>query len=106
MAKDLRTAADIARHLGVAAPLADACDRLWTDADAAPGADADHTEIFRYLTYLYSGRAARCRSFAISPSPSALHAIVAPGPFPTGFTHLRPNPPQHHTTLTVTPTLN
>src|SRR3546814_521503 len=52
MAKDLRTAADIARHLGVAAPLADACDRLWTDADAALGADADHTEIFRYLTEL------------------------------------------------------
>src|SRR3546814_1168544 len=37
MAKDLRTAADIARHPGVAAPLADACDSLWTDAAAAPG---------------------------------------------------------------------
>lgn len=56
MAKDLRTAADIARHLGVAAPLAEACDRLWSAADAALGAGADHTEIFRYLTELPGDR--------------------------------------------------
>lgn len=52
MAKDLRTAADIARHLGVAAPLAEACEALWSEADRTLGAGADHTEIFRYLTQL------------------------------------------------------
>jgi 3-hydroxyisobutyrate dehydrogenase len=59
MAKDLHTAADIARHLGVAAPLAEACDRLWSAADAALGAGADHTEIFRYLTELPPARMPR-----------------------------------------------
>jgi len=52
MAKDLHTAADIARHLGVAAPLAEACEALWSEADRTLGAGADHTEIFRYLTQL------------------------------------------------------
>lgn len=56
MAKDLRTAADIARHLGVAAPLADACQALWSEADRTLGAGADHTEIFRYLTQLQAPR--------------------------------------------------
>ncbi|MPZ09518.1 MAG: NAD-binding protein [Kiloniellaceae bacterium] len=52
MAKDLHTAAEIARHLGVAAPLADACEALWAKADGMLGPGADHTEIFRYLAQL------------------------------------------------------
>jgi len=49
MAKDLKTAADLAGHLGVQAPFADACVRLWQEASAKLGDAADHTEIFRYL---------------------------------------------------------
>lgn len=52
MAKDLHTAADIARHLGVKAPFAEACEALWAQADRALDPGADHTEIFRYLTQL------------------------------------------------------
>lgn len=52
MAKDLDTAAGIARHLGVAAPLAEACAALWAEAEETLGAGADHTEIFRYLAQL------------------------------------------------------
>ena len=49
MAKDLKTAADLAAHLGVQAPFAEACVRLWQEASAKLGDAADHTEIFRYL---------------------------------------------------------
>ena len=52
MAKDLHTAAEVARHLGVAAPLAEVCEDLWQRADAQLGRGADHTEIFRYLADL------------------------------------------------------
>jgi len=52
MTKDLHTAADIARHAGVAAPLADVCENLWAEADDKLGAGADHTEIYRYLAEL------------------------------------------------------
>jgi len=52
MAKDLHTAADIARHAGVAAPLAEVCEDLWAQADAKLGAGADHTEIYCYLAAL------------------------------------------------------
>ncbi|MFT4101034.1 MAG: NAD(P)-dependent oxidoreductase [Burkholderiaceae bacterium] len=50
MAKDLRTADDLAHQLGVAAPLADEIASLWDGALKALGASADHTEIGRYLT--------------------------------------------------------
>lgn len=53
MAKDLHTAADIARHLGVAAPLSEVCEAMWAQADKALGAGADHTEIYRYLEGLH-----------------------------------------------------
>ena len=53
MAKDLHTAADIARHLGVAAPLSEVCEAMWAQADQALGAGADHTEIYRYLERLH-----------------------------------------------------
>lgn len=49
MAKDLRTADDLARHLGIAAPLSHACTELWSKADAKLGPGADHTEIDRFL---------------------------------------------------------
>jgi 3-hydroxyisobutyrate dehydrogenase len=49
MAKDLGTAAELARHLEVPAPLSAACARLWQAADKELGDGADHTEIFRYI---------------------------------------------------------
>ncbi len=52
MAKDLHTAAEVARHVGVAAPLAEVCEDLWEKADHELGAGADHTEIYRYLQAL------------------------------------------------------
>jgi 3-hydroxyisobutyrate dehydrogenase len=55
MTKDLHTAADIARHAGVAAPLAAVCEGLWAEADDKLGAGADHTEIYRYLAELEAG---------------------------------------------------
>jgi 3-hydroxyisobutyrate dehydrogenase len=49
MAKDLRTAADMAQMLGVHAHGADEAARLWSEALAHLGKSADHTEIFKYL---------------------------------------------------------
>lgn len=50
MAKDIRTADDLAHQIGVAAPLADQVAALWDGALNALGSSADHTEIGRYLT--------------------------------------------------------
>lgn len=52
MAKDLRTAADLAAHLGLAAPMSTAASQLWMEASRALGAGADHTEIFRFVERL------------------------------------------------------
>jgi 3-hydroxyisobutyrate dehydrogenase len=49
MAKDIRSAMDLAETLGIDAPLADRCADLWDDAAAKIGGSADHTEIQRYL---------------------------------------------------------
>jgi 3-hydroxyisobutyrate dehydrogenase len=49
MAKDLGTAAELARHLEVSAPLSATSARLWQAASAELGDGADHTEIFRYI---------------------------------------------------------
>lgn len=49
MAKDLRTADDLARHEGVAAPLSGAVSALWAEALAALGTSADHTAIDAFL---------------------------------------------------------
>ncbi len=54
MAKDLRTADDLARHLAVPSPLSHAVTALWGRADAALGAGADHTAIDRFLGELTS----------------------------------------------------
>ena len=48
MAKDLRTADDLARHLDVPAPLSHAVTALWSEADAALGTGADHTAIDQF----------------------------------------------------------
>jgi 3-hydroxyisobutyrate dehydrogenase len=52
MAKDLRTAAELAEHLGVPAPLSRTIAELWTDAEGALGPGSDHTEMFRFLEML------------------------------------------------------
>lgn len=49
MAKDLRTADDLARHEGVPAPLSRAVAGLWQDALADLGDGADHTAIDLFL---------------------------------------------------------
>lgn len=49
MAKDLRTAAELARDVDAAAPGAGAAAALWAQASASLGPDADHTEIYRFL---------------------------------------------------------
>ncbi len=49
MAKDLRTAADLAGHLGMNADGARNAAELWTRASKTLGKGADHTEIYRYL---------------------------------------------------------
>lgn len=54
MAKDLRTAADLAEHLGVAAPMSRAARDFWAHAQRSLGPDADHTEIFRFVEGLGS----------------------------------------------------
>jgi 3-hydroxyisobutyrate dehydrogenase len=49
MAKDLRTAADLARQLGIGENGTGAAAGLWTEASSALGKSADHTEIHRFL---------------------------------------------------------
>ena len=49
MAKDIRTAGDLAEKLGVAAPLAEHCADLWDEAVARIGGACDHTEVQRFL---------------------------------------------------------
>ncbi len=49
MAKDIRSANDLAHALGVPVPLADHCADLWDDAAKTIGGASDHTEIQRYL---------------------------------------------------------
>ncbi len=51
MAKDLRTAADLARDVGVSAPGVPGAADLWAEASAALGTAADHTEIYRFLAW-------------------------------------------------------
>ncbi|TNC15962.1 NAD(P)-dependent oxidoreductase [Methylobacterium terricola] len=49
MAKDLRTADDLARHEGIPAPLSRAVAALWQQALDDLGAEADHTAIDAFL---------------------------------------------------------
>jgi 3-hydroxyisobutyrate dehydrogenase len=52
MAKDVRTADDLAHDLGIASPLADLCAKLWDEAAENLAETADHTEILRYMERL------------------------------------------------------
>lgn len=49
MAKDLATAAELARQSGLEAPLMRHCSELWAQASGRLGAGADHTEYVRFL---------------------------------------------------------
>jgi 3-hydroxyisobutyrate dehydrogenase len=62
MAKDLGIAAGMARDLGLPAPYLRTTLRLWRDAQKRLPAQADHTEMFRYLERMKPpSRAARAR---------------------------------------------
>jgi 3-hydroxyisobutyrate dehydrogenase len=50
MAKDIRTADELAHQIGIRAPLADEVAALWDAALEVLGPSADHVEIGRYLT--------------------------------------------------------
>jgi 3-hydroxyisobutyrate dehydrogenase len=52
MAKDVRTADDMADALGIPTPLADLCAQLWEAAAHALGEKANHTEVLRYMEAL------------------------------------------------------
>jgi 3-hydroxyisobutyrate dehydrogenase len=49
MAKDVRTADDMAHALGIPAPLADLCAQLWQAAAQNLSEKANHTEVLRYM---------------------------------------------------------
>jgi 3-hydroxyisobutyrate dehydrogenase len=49
MAKDVRTADDMAHALGIPTPLADLCAQLWEAAAQALDERANHTEVLRYM---------------------------------------------------------
>lgn len=49
MAKDIRTADELAAAMGVPAPLAESTAALWDEACRALGSAADHTALARYL---------------------------------------------------------
>lgn len=55
MAKDLRTAGDVAQHLKLNVPMLQQAMGYWTSAEGKLGAPADHTEIFRYAEMLAEG---------------------------------------------------
>jgi 3-hydroxyisobutyrate dehydrogenase len=52
MAKDVRTADDMAHALGIATPLADLCAGLWDAAARELSEKANHTEMIRYMQQL------------------------------------------------------
>jgi 3-hydroxyisobutyrate dehydrogenase len=52
MAKDVRTADDMAHALGIATPLADLCASLWDAAARELSEKANHTEMIRYIERL------------------------------------------------------
>jgi 3-hydroxyisobutyrate dehydrogenase len=56
MAKDLRIAADLAKHLKLSVPQIQDVAELWETAKGRLKPDADHTEIYRYLADLDANR--------------------------------------------------
>jgi 3-hydroxyisobutyrate dehydrogenase len=67
MAKDVRTADDMAHALGIPAPLADLCAQLWEDAAQALDVGANHTQVLRYMAGLGAQRAFSGESAARMP---------------------------------------
>ncbi len=61
MAKDLGTAADLARATESFAPFAEACSKLWTEAEAAIGGGVDHTALVQYLEHRTGEQLARTK---------------------------------------------
>lgn len=57
MAKDLRTAGDVAHHLELHMPNLEQAVSYWAAADGRLGKGADHTEIFRYAEMLAEEKA-------------------------------------------------
>ena len=55
MTKDLSTAVELAKDLGVPMPLAEHCADLWKEASGQLGPGVDHTEIYRFLEHLKDG---------------------------------------------------
>ena len=49
MAKDVRTADDMAHGLGIPTPLADLCAQIWEAAAQALDETANHTKVLRYM---------------------------------------------------------
>ncbi|MBI4194763.1 MAG: NAD(P)-dependent oxidoreductase [Betaproteobacteria bacterium] len=49
MAKDLRTALEVAEAMGGPSRLAEHCVEIWNDAERTLGAGADHTAMFKFL---------------------------------------------------------
>ncbi len=49
MAKDLRTALEVAREMHGPSRLAEQCAAIWNDAEQALGSAADHTAIYKFL---------------------------------------------------------
>jgi 3-hydroxyisobutyrate dehydrogenase len=52
MAKDVRTAGDMAHALGIVTPLADLCAQLWEDAARVLDQKANHTQMLRFMERL------------------------------------------------------
>lgn len=52
MVKDLTTAADLARELGVPTVLSQTCRELWAAARASLGSGVDHTDVVRFFEQL------------------------------------------------------
>jgi 3-hydroxyisobutyrate dehydrogenase len=49
MAKDVRTALEIAQAMGGPTRLAEYCAAMWNDAERRAGPSSDHTEMYRFL---------------------------------------------------------
>jgi 3-hydroxyisobutyrate dehydrogenase len=52
MVKDLTTAADLSRELGVPTVLSQTCRELWAAARASLGSGVDHTDVVRFFEQL------------------------------------------------------
>jgi 3-hydroxyisobutyrate dehydrogenase len=79
MAKDVGIAARLARDLGIAAPYLEKTLHLWRAAQRALPADADHTEIYRFLERIRPAASARPPRARKTPAPPRRGAAPRPG---------------------------